>query len=338
MKIIKKKGIKRFLIPLCILCSVILICPGNAKAKSTEKNISIMHKVNTARENYPIRYNFNLEKEADLCFELAINERTTVALIVKNQQDEVAIKSDTLPSVDPRWQYNKKNGTYENKHTMHLPAGDYILEMNFETEVNYDLNLSRISEKTQLNYSKLDLTKGFTKQLKVNNSKIKSCSSSNKSVATVSNSGKITAKKTGKTTIKVKLANGKTLSCKVNVKDNKYKAKKIAIKDVVYNTSEMKAYAASFDSKGNLVLKFKLVNNSYGKITNVSHFKVTVKNSAKKEVISYTKNNFSTNVASYSDKECTVKIPKSAFKKNYKQIDLRTSKFTITGDFASSSL
>lgn len=203
---------------------------------------------------------------------------------------------------------------------------------------NYDLNLSRVSEKTQLNYSKLDLTKGFTKQLKVNNSKIKSCSSSNKTIATVSNSGKITAKKTGKTTIKVKLTNGKILSCKVNVKDNKYKAKKIEIKDVVYNTSEMKAYAASFNSKGNLVLKFKLVNNSYGKITNISQFKVSVRDSAKKEVISYTKNNFCTNVASYSDKECTVKIPKSALKKNYKKIDLRTAKFSITGNFASSDL
>lgn len=49
---------------------------------------------------------------------------------------------------------------------MHLPAGDYILEMNFETEVNYDLTVSRISENTKLNYSKLDLTKGFNKQLK----------------------------------------------------------------------------------------------------------------------------------------------------------------------------
>lgn len=36
---------------------------------------------------------------------------------------------------------------------MHLPAGDYILEMNFETEVNYDLTVSRISENTKLNYS-----------------------------------------------------------------------------------------------------------------------------------------------------------------------------------------
>ena len=118
----------------------------------------------------------------------------------------------------------------------------------------------------------------------------------------------------------VKLSNGKTLTCTVSVKPNKYTAKKIAVKDVVYNTSEMKAYNAAFDEKGNLVLKFKLVNNSYGKITNVSKFKVVVKDSAKKTVVSYTKRNYSTSVESYSDKECTIKIPKSALKRKYKNI------------------
>ena len=49
---------------------------------------------------------------------------------------------------------------------MLLPAGDYFLELNFKTEVYYNLTVSRISENTKLNYSKLDLTKGFNKQLK----------------------------------------------------------------------------------------------------------------------------------------------------------------------------
>lgn len=333
----KKRRITSILLSLCIIFSATMLFPCFASAKSTNY-ISIMHKVSTARENYPIRYNFSLEKEADIYFELAINERTTVALTVKNQQDEIAIKTDTLPSVDPRWEYNKKNGTYNNKHTMHLPAGDYILEMNFETEVNYELNLSRVSEKAKLNSSKLNLTKGFSKQLKVSNAKIKSCSSNQPSIASVTKSGKVTAKKQGKAKIMVKLSNGKTLTCTVSVKPNKYTAKKIAVKDVVYNTSEMKAYNAAFDEKGNLVLKFKLVNNSYGKITNVSKFKVVVKDSAKKTVVSYTKRNYSTSVESYSDKECTIKIPKSALKRKYKNIDLRTAKISITGNFAASSL
>ena len=108
--------------------------------------------------------------------------------------------------------------------------------------------------------------------------------------------------------------------------------------DVVYNTSKMKAYAASFDAKGNLHLKFKLVNNSYGKITNVSKFKVSVKDSSNKSFVSYSKNNFKTNVASYRDKDCTIIIPKSALKKSYKKIDLRTAKISISGNFASASL
>ena len=100
----------------------------------------------------------------------------------------------------------------------------------------------------------------------------------------------------------------------------------------------MKAYAASFDKKGNLVLKFKLVNNSYGKVTNVSKFKVTVTDSSKKKVVSYSKSNYAAVVESYSDKACTVTIPKSALKKDYKKIDLRTAKYSIAGKFASSSL
>lgn len=321
-----------------LLISVVLVSPVQASAKSSNNYISIMHKISTARPNFPVRYNFSLEKESDIYFDLAINERTTIALTIKNQRDEVAVKSDTLPFTDPKWQYNKKNGIYNNKHTMHLPAGDYILEMNFENEVNYDMNLSRISETAKLNYTKLDLTKGFSRQLKVDGGKIKSCSSSKKNVATVTNSGKITAKKNGKTTIKVHLTNGTTLSCPVTVKSNEYKAKKIEVKDVVYNTSEMKAYNASFDAKGNLVLKFKLVNNSYGKITNISKFKVTVTDSSKKKVVSYSKKNYAVNIASYSDKEYAVTIPKSALKKSFKKIDLRTSKIRITGKFASASL
>ena len=137
--------------------------------------------------------------------------------------------------------------------TLHLKENgvseEQILEMNFETAVNYELNLSRIADKAKLNYSKLDLTKGFTKQLKAEGGVITSCSSSKPGVATVNNSGKVSAKSIGKTTIKVKLSNGQILSCTVSVKPNKYQAKKITVKDVVYNTSEMKAYAASFDKK-----------------------------------------------------------------------------------------
>lgn len=71
-----------------------------------------------------------------------------------------------------------------------------------------------------LNVSKKSLVERQTYTLKVNGSTGKKVwKSSNTSVATVSSSGKITAKKTGKATISVKV-NGKTLKCNVTVKKN----------------------------------------------------------------------------------------------------------------------
>ena len=43
---------------------------------------------------------------------------------------------------------------------MHLTAGTFILELNFEGEVNYDLTISLIPDKAKLNYSKLMLASG----------------------------------------------------------------------------------------------------------------------------------------------------------------------------------
>lgn len=88
---------------------------------------------------------------------------------------------------------------------------------------------------------------------------------------------------------------------------------------MLFTIHQNESICSIIDAKGNLHLKFKLVNNSYGKITNVSKFKVSVKDSSNKSFVSYSKNNFKTNVASYRDKDCTIIIPKSALKKVIKK-------------------
>lgn len=336
MKKFSWKRVVCFLLSLLIVCSSVMLYPTDVKA--ADGYVNIMHKISTARPNFPIRYNFSLAKEADIYFDLRINERTTVGLTILTQKDEIPVKSDTLPSTDPKWQYNASNGIYQNTHTMHLPAGEYILEMNFEAEVNYDLSVSLISEVAKLNYSKVTITKGFTKQLKVNGGTIKSCSSSNKKVAIVTKSGKVTGKQTGTAKIKVKLTNGKTLTCNATVKANKYSAKKLTISDTTYNTYEMKTYSAAFDSKGNLVVKFVVANNSYGKLTKIPDFKITVKDSKKTVVASYKKSSYPISVNSYSEKSYTVVIPKSKLKTKASKIDLRNCSYSISGDSASSTL
>lgn len=68
-----------------------------------------------------------------------------------------------------------------------------------------------------LNKTTLALDKGDTYTLKLTGSKAKLWTSSNKSVATVNNKGKVTAKKNGTTTITAKASNNKKYTCKVTV-------------------------------------------------------------------------------------------------------------------------
>lgn len=85
---------------------------------------------------------------------------------------------------------------------------------------NATVNPSSVS----LNYSSITLNMGNTKQLKAtvspSNAKNKSVtwSSNDTSVASVSSSGKVTAKGPGVATITVKTSNGKTRTCKVTVR------------------------------------------------------------------------------------------------------------------------
>lgn len=68
-----------------------------------------------------------------------------------------------------------------------------------------------------LNKTKLSLEKGKTYTLKLNGSKVKSWTSSDKNIASVDKKGKVTAQKEGNATITAVAANGKKYTCKVSV-------------------------------------------------------------------------------------------------------------------------
>lgn len=325
----------------CAFLALVMICTSvftnPVPTAASDNYVNIMHKVSTATANSPINYNFSLSKTSDIYFIIRTNERTGVTISVKDSVHDIPVATITLAVTNPNWEYQQSSGIYQNTAGVKLEKGDYILELRFENDVNFDLSMNQLSPDAKLNKTKTTITKGFTETLKVNGGVIKSCSSSDKSIATVNNKGKVTAKKNGTATIKVKLTNGKTLSCKVTVVSNKYSAKKITVNSSEYNTIDMKAYEAHFDSKGNLVVKFKIVNNSYGQITSIPKFKITVKDSKKKTVASYSKSVYTVTVPSYKDKSCTVTIPKSSLKKSQSKTDLRTSKISITAEFANAS-
>ena len=66
---------------------------------------------------------------------------------------------------------------------------------HFRGKYHAYFRLSKISPDPVLKNTKLLVTKGFTSAIKVDGGKIKSCSSANKQIATVTNSGKVTGKK-----------------------------------------------------------------------------------------------------------------------------------------------
>ena len=303
-------------------------------AYAASGSTTLLNKVSTATANSPIRYNFSLSKKSDIVFTMKTNERIGSTISVKDPTHDTPIQTVYLSTVSENMQYIKELGIYKNSAKINLDAGNYVLELQFENDTNFDFTMEQVSSGARLNASKLTITKGFTSQVKVvNGGTMKNCTSSNKSVATVTNKGKITAKKNGTATIKVKLTSSKTLSCKVTVVGNSFKAAKADIQDIPYNTAEMRAYSAAFDKKGNIVVKFMTVNNNYGTISGISNFKVKMKNSKKTTTAVYKKASFAASVPSYKAVAYTVTIPKSCLKTSKDKIDLRTSKFVISGKF-----
>lgn len=93
-----------------------------------------------------------------------------------------------------------------------------IFSLILSVGIGYKLYFSNIDivAKTKINYSSLILKKGETKTLYITDFKKVSWQTSNKKVATVTSKGKVTAKRTGKSTITA-TANKKKYKCKIEV-------------------------------------------------------------------------------------------------------------------------
>lgn len=90
--------------------------------------------------------------------------------------------------------------------------------------------------------------------------------------------------KTGKAANTVKCTDGTTLTCEITVKANKFTGRKITLSNVLNDRYGFEAYSASFDKKGNLVVKARYANNSSLRILEIRNLKVTVKDVNGKKV------------------------------------------------------
>lgn len=212
-----------------------------------------------------------------------------------------------------------------------LKAGDYTYGVTVAEDSQYLISIYAPAEKAKISQDKATITVGYTKKLSVENGKVEKWSTNDKKVATVDSKGKVTAKKKGKTTITAKLEDGSKVKCTVTVKDNKYSDTKITTSDVYYGEGAMKAYSASFDKSGNLVIKATFVNNMPNKVTQLKNIKITVKDGNGKTVGTYKLSTKNVSISANSAKNFSFTIKKADLKK--KTADLRNCSITCDGSY-----
>lgn len=282
-------------------------------------------------QKYPIEVSktgdlyFTLYTQAPVNYTITIYNSAGTALDINGNPFQVS-------SGDSRWTYVEQLGLYAyDDGPISLSNGDYTYAIKFDSDTQYMFQIDQEKASAKISQTKATITTGFTKKLTVSGSKVTKWSSNKKTVATVDAKGKVTAKKTGKATISAKCENGQTVKCVVTVKANKYSKSRPTTSDVSYGSCAMSAYSASFDSKGNLVIKTRFVNNDYYKVSALENIKIVVRDGNGKLVGQYKAKKKSVSIPSHSTKDMSFTIKKADLKK--KKADLRNCKITCDGTY-----
>lgn len=289
----------------------------------------------TATAGVEQKYPIEVSKSGAYYFTLYTAEPVEYTITVYNSTGnvlDVEGKPYTVTATNSSWKYSDALGAYVfDDGPIKLNTGDYTYAIKFSSDTQYLFQIDQEVEAAKISQTKATITAGFTTKLSVTGAKVKSWSSSKKTIATVDSKGKVTGKKAGKATITAKLDNGKTVKCTVTVKANKYSSSKPTTSDVSIGNAAMKVFSASYDAKGNLVLKARYVNNAAYKTSALEKIKITVKDGNGKLVGTYTQSKKTVSVPSYATKDMSFTISKSKLKQ--KKVDLRNCTFSCDGQF-----
>lgn len=288
----------------------------------------------------PATYNFSVSSNGTIEIIVYTLAKTAMTLKVSSESGNV-LYDKTILSSDSNWYeyaYSPEISLFYNGITWTQPtSGNYTLSLTFEDDMYYmvsGLQGPAVQTPTptpvktptpSLNAQNVTLTAGFSQTISTyNTSGAVTWSSSNNSVATVSN-GKITGKKPGSATISAKTASGYTMTCNVTVKKNVYSVKKQSVKQVTYGKSGVDVYNVSYDKKGNLIIKARVLNNSSYKMRELRNLKIKIKDNNGKAIGTYTAKKIkNVNLKAGKAKAYTFKIKKSKLKNKNANLPLIT--------------
>lgn len=325
------------------------------EAKAADNYTSILSADNLDNEiplvaGQTVTHDFNVSSNGTINILVYTFAKTAMTLKVSSSTG-TEMYNKTILSSDSNWyeyQYSPEITLYYNGITWELPtSGSYTLSLTFEDDMYYIVSALQgpavqtatptpTSTPTPIptptpylnipSTGGITITAGFSQTISVNNTNEKiTWSSDKKSVATVSN-GKITGKKAGSATITARTASGYPMTCRVKVVKNVFKRSKAKVSQVTVGEAVFNTYNISYDKKGNLVIKARLLNNTGRQIISLRNVKIKIKDCNGKTIGTYSAkkiNNVKLN--SGKAKAFTFKIKKSKLKTKKSNLPLITA-------------
>lgn len=310
------------------------------KAKAAD-NYTTLFSINNLKDTdvvlpagQAVTQNFNVSSNGTINILVYTLAKTAMTLKVTSSTG-TDLYNKTILSSDSNWfeyQYSPEVTLYYNGISWERPtSGSYTLTLIFEEDMYYMVSATQgpaVQIATQppaptltpsLNAPStgvITLTAGFTQTVSVNNAGgAVTWSSSNNSVATVNNNGNITGKKAGSATITARTAGGYTMTCQVKVVKNVFKRSKAKISNARVGEAVFSFHNISYDKKGNLIIKARLLNNTGLRILSLRKVKFKIKDNNGKVIGTYSAKNIKkVNLNTGKIKAYTFKIKKSKLK------------------------
>ena len=293
--------------------------------------IVILEQTGMASAEAVVQHDFTVDANKGISVLLFVPYPVEGAIGLGNSAGDV-YNNCVYPLTESNWVYVESAGVYGITFSeAGVPVGDYSVVFMSNTTTEYVLYVQAEKPEPEISKTKMTLSVGVKETLTVDNTDEKiTWKSSKKSVATVNSKGVVTGKKAGNATITATTESGVVLKCKVTVKANKFTETKIKLSDVPYGENLFQVYQASYDSKGNLVLKCRLINNEGGTITALKNLKIKFVTDEGKHIGTYSATTKKINVKDESIKDFTLTIKKDKLK--IKKADLRNASYEFKGN------
>lgn len=301
----------------------------------------------------PFTQNVTLTSASDVIIDVSALEKIPFTCsVLDSSGKDIAGSPLTVTTSDAGWGSETVEGLTIVYYTIPatLNAGTYTIKLDFAESQRVAIYIATAPAQVTatstptptatpiaptLDFNNITVTKGFKEKISIANAggaKL-TYTSSNAKVATVDANGVVTGKNTGSADITIKTSTGYTLLCKVTVKKNVYSTAQMSGKDVLAGNVSLGVHNISYDKKGNLVIKAKLVNKSGRKAKYLRKLKITIKNSAGKKIGTFSKKKMTVNLNSGKAKKYTFKIKKSKVKQNQDLRIITQAEIGVKGEY-----